>query len=36
MILLSAFIVVAVVTFFAGALPSVTTRAEREEMGVEL
>jgi len=36
MILLSAFLVVAVVVFLAGALPSTTTRDEREEMGVEL
>jgi len=36
MILLSAFLSVAVVVFLAGALTATTTRAEREEMGVEL
>jgi len=36
MILLSAFLFVAIVVFLAGALTATTTRAEREEMGVEL
>jgi hypothetical protein len=36
MILLTAFLFVAVVVFLAGALTATTTRAERAEMGVEL
>lgn len=35
-ILLFAFLALAVVTFSAGALTATTTRAERQKMGVEL
>lgn len=35
-ILLAAFLALAVVTFLSGALKTVTTAAEREEMGVRL